>query len=188
MLLVRREEVGRAAYVRLVADGTIVPFAVAVGRPADVPDSPGLRAHLVSQHVADDVLVTGLTALWVRGFGSVAPALWHVVGPRHARSPRAPWITRHVGSPDGNATVVARVWVASMSRACLDALRWEGDRAEQTVATVLGDLRHAAATLRLAVLAEDARAPHHATVVARVTRLTRSAQPARLAPVTRRAS
>ena len=125
MLLVTPGAVGRPAYARMLRDGTLAPFAPGSARPADVPDSPALRAHHAAGRVPAHTVLTGIAALWVHGLVAVAPPTWHVAGARGLHRIVDPQLVFHSGVTSRLGVTREGCRVAPATRACLDALRWE---------------------------------------------------------------
>lgn len=195
MLIVTPALVGRPAHARMVRDGTLVPFAPGAALPADVPDSPGLRALHASARVPAHTVLTGAAALWIHGIVPVAPSAWHVVGPRGLHRIVDPLLVFHSGLTARLGREHAGCQVAPASRACLDALRWEdlGDaialtmRALSTGAVTAGELR-ASLSLDSARGAGVARVRSALAAILLARDRAAADQPGRLVLVTRRAS
>lgn len=129
MWLVERAQVGAVAYGRLQRDGAIRTLIPGLALPQDVPDSPGMRRHVLQRCVPAGCQVTGLGALWTAGFAA-APAALDVrtaLG-RHVRNwhTTLPLTFHAVGllptaseSHDSDS-----VGVGSIGAATADALRW----------------------------------------------------------------
>ncbi|WP_062378036.1 hypothetical protein [Demequina pelophila] len=126
MILVTRADVGAAAWARQVRDGVLVPLASGVGRPVDIPDSPGLRALAIAPLVPAHTALTGTAALWVRGMAVELPPMpWHVVGERGLHRTVGAHLAFHSGVTAALAPTMQGRRIATVPRACLDALRWE---------------------------------------------------------------
>ncbi|MDN4482073.1 hypothetical protein [Demequina lignilytica] len=125
MLIVTPALVGRPAHARMLRDGTVRPFAPGAALPADVADSPGLRAHHASSRVPAHTVLTGTAALWVHGIVPTAPPEWHVAGPRGLHRIVDPLLVFHSGATARLGEQHQGCRVAPPARACLDALRWE---------------------------------------------------------------
>ncbi|WP_156155954.1 hypothetical protein [Demequina phytophila] len=158
MILVRPDDVGPAAFARLLRDRHLAHLLPGVARPADIPDSPGLRALAAADRVPTHVVLTGLAALWVHCWRDDAPAGWHAVGVRGLYRPASTAVRLHSGPTARlGATVEGGLRLAPPARACVDALRWEPPHAAlHTVAGAVARGRLAPADLE-AALRHDAR-------------------------------
>ncbi|WP_062520575.1 hypothetical protein [Demequina silvatica] len=137
MILVPPSDVGPAAYARLLRDRALMRVLPGVARPADIPDSPGLRALAAADRVPTHVVLTGLAALWAHGWRDDAPAAWHAVGIRGLYRPAGTEVLLHSGPTARlGRTVEGGLRLAPPARACIDALRWEPP--EAALATVGG--------------------------------------------------
>lgn len=189
MLLVPRNQVGEAAFARLLREGIVAPYGPALGRPRDVPDTPGMRAHAASLVLRPGHAVTGLGALWIRELCPAPPTEWHVLAGLGSRDKGRPGRVRHASAAAGD--VIGPALVATPARACVDALRWERiDLALTATLACLG--QGSVAPMELEAAAQHAaRGPEGRrmrALAAAVIEAADAAQDIRLAPVTRRAS
>lgn len=129
MWLVELEHVGAVTYGRLQRDGAIRTLIPGVALPHDVPDSPGLRRHVLQRRVPAGCQVTGLGALWVAGLAP-APVALDVRTPlgRHVRNWHTglPLIFHAVGLVAETTTprCAAGVGFTDIATASADTLRW----------------------------------------------------------------
>lgn len=125
MWIVKRSDVGRLAYGRLVRDGVIAPLIPGVALPRDVADVPALRREVLSACVPPGCQVTAAAALWAHGRGPLPTEV-------HVRTP----VGRHVRHWDGDLALIFHGVgvvapggaIADIETATADALRWQGSR------------------------------------------------------------
>ena len=149
MLTVSREDVGRVAFDRLVREGLLHDVVGSRALPADIRATRALREHLLLPVIPSHAWVTGLAALWLYGFAA-APQRIDITGPRSANhlpiTPGSPPLVYHGASLDGLPPDAASLRVATVTRACLDALA-HGPACEALPATASA-LRRRATTIR----------------------------------------
>lgn len=124
MWLVDRKEVGTVAYGRLQRDGAIRTLIPGLALPADVPDSPALRRHVLRRCIPHGCQVSALGALWVHGLAPSPTSLdIRVPKGRHVRNWRETMpLTYHaVGVQSGESLSAGFVALAT---AIADALAW----------------------------------------------------------------
>jgi len=186
MLVVRRSDVGRPALARMLREGVVAPLVGGTARPLDVPDSPGLRAHVAAPVMPRATVLTGLGALWVHGCVDAAPLPWCAVGTRgHHRKDDARIAVRS-GVTLRHATRIGPLALAPPPRACLDALRWEPP--DLALGAVVGALRAGGVTadeLSAALAHESPRGGGYRRLRSLVTAVLDTAAPGRAAPASR---
>lgn len=96
--MVHAKDVGTAALARMVRDGTLAPAGHRTFFAADVPLTPGLRAHSFARCIVPGSALTGLTALWVYGYRNDGPPPYIVdVCVTRGNNPDAPLACRTHG-------------------------------------------------------------------------------------------
>ncbi|MDN4481657.1 hypothetical protein [Demequina muriae] len=121
MWIVRRTDIGRLAYGRLVRDRVITPLLPGVALPLDIPDTPAIRRRVLADAVPTGCQATGAAALWAHGVGA-RPAVIDIRCPvgRHVRSWSAPLpVAFH-----GVGITAPHSPVADVATATADARRW----------------------------------------------------------------
>lgn len=164
MIPVSSDDVGRAAFARMLRDGALSYLAPRHGMPRDLPPTPADRAATLAPVVPPHTVVSGLAGLWVRD-GSEAPATVDLVGRRglHRAKPGADargWrLAFHSGPAGyGGDDVVGGVRLAAPERCAADALRWgSGGVALATVYRAVRDGCVDAAAIDALVAADDPR-------------------------------
>ncbi|WP_062133589.1 hypothetical protein [Demequina aestuarii] len=121
MWIVRRTDIGRLAYGRLVRDSVIAPLLPGVALPLDIPDSAAIRRRVLAECVPAGCQATGMAALWAHGVGE-RPAVIDIRCPvgRHVRAWTAPVpVVFH-----GVGIAAPHSPVADVTTATADARRW----------------------------------------------------------------
>lgn len=118
------------AYARMVSDHVISPLLPGTALPADIPESPGMRALALRCFIPRHTTVSGLAGLWLREGGHFPDAV-DVVGARglHRTVNPDPLGAVPVRFHSGNAsressTRIGGIAVAAPERCVVDALRW----------------------------------------------------------------
>jgi hypothetical protein len=175
MLVMHRERVGHVAFARLCRERLVHDSLGGVALPADIAATPGLRRYLVTPFVPGHAWLTGLAALWVHGFAN-APDRLDLATRRgaHRTEPVAgsPPLAFHAGWLAGLPTAAAAPKVATVARACLDALALSP--ASSALPATASALRAGATTiseLRELLSRMDRHTPHKARVASLVAAL-----------------
>lgn len=130
MLVVTPDDVGAAAFGRLIRDKALRPLTPLAALPADIPGSALLRAEAMEWAVPRRGVVSGLAALWVHGsLPGEAPLSIEVAVPRGA-NPDGPrerygytWSIVTEPMAVETALWIGSVRVAGPAAACVAALR-----------------------------------------------------------------
>lgn len=132
------EDVGTSAWNRMLREQVISLLAPGLALPADVEPTAPLRRHVLRGHVPPGTTVSGAAALWVHWGGPPPRAIdicapWtHRLKSRHSTWPLLWHHTQRPqnADPSDRADVHdsdAALWIESVPRAIVDALRWSPD-------------------------------------------------------------
>ena len=119
--------VGRVLWQILIRDGIAQHVWDAVAIPADLPETPRIRATAVSWLVPPRGVVGRSAAVWVHTGGPRPGRIDVLVAPRARRPDPHPLRVAHESAlPPGDVVAVGPVRVTTVERTAVDVARWAG--------------------------------------------------------------
>lgn len=121
-------EVGRVPWQILVRDGIARHVWGTVAIPADVPETPRIRATAVGPLVPPRGVVGRSAAVWVHTGGPRPDRIDVLVAPRARRPDPHPLRVSHESAlPAGDVMAVGPLRVTTVERTAVDVARWAGN-------------------------------------------------------------